>query len=105
MFGGTWESFATGRTLVGVDASQDEFKTVMKIGGEKAHRLELKELPPATIISDDIKIDKTWCAGAWSNYSNYNYPITSVDRTTRGCNQEHNNLQPYITVYMWRRVA
>ena len=41
LFGGTWESFATGRTLVGVDASQDEFKTVMKIGGEKAHRLEL----------------------------------------------------------------
>ncbi len=105
LFGGTWESFATGRTLVGVDTSQSEFNKVMKTGGEKSHRIELKELPPATIISDDVNIDKKWCAGAWGDFSNYNYPITSMDRTTRGCNQAHNNLQPYITVYMWRRVA
>ena len=36
IFGGIWEPFATGRTLVGVDTSQSEFSTVRKPGGHKA---------------------------------------------------------------------
>lgn len=36
LIGGTWEAFATGRTLVGVDANQTEFATVSKTGGSKA---------------------------------------------------------------------
>ena len=34
-FGGSWVAFATGRTLVGVDASQGEFNAVEKAGGHK----------------------------------------------------------------------
>lgn len=34
-FGGTWEAFAQGRTLVGVNADDTDFSTVKKTGGHK----------------------------------------------------------------------
>lgn len=36
LFGGTWEEFGKGRTLVGVDTGQTEFNAVKKTGGHKA---------------------------------------------------------------------
>lgn len=36
-FGGTWEAFAQGRTLVGVNTSDTDFNTVKKTGGNKTH--------------------------------------------------------------------
>lgn len=36
LIGGTWEAYATGRTLVGIDANQNEFKTAGGTGGSKA---------------------------------------------------------------------
>ena len=44
-YGGTWEQFAKGQTLIGVDESQSEFNTIEKIGGEKVHKLTIDELP------------------------------------------------------------
>ena len=44
-FGGTWESYGSGRTLVGVDTSQSEFNSVEKTGGEKTHNLTVNEMP------------------------------------------------------------
>ena len=44
-FGGVWESFGSGRVLVGVDTSQTEFNTVLKTGGEKTHKLTINEMP------------------------------------------------------------
>ena len=44
-FDGVWESFGSGRVLVGVDTSQSEFNTVMKTGGEKVHKLTTNEMP------------------------------------------------------------
>ena len=41
----TWVRFAEGRTLVGVDTSDTDFKTVEKTGGEKTHKLTLYEIP------------------------------------------------------------
>ncbi len=34
-FGGNWEGFAKGRTIVGVDTQQTEFNKVEKLGGDK----------------------------------------------------------------------
>ena len=45
---GTWEAFGTGRTLVGIDADQTEFNTVLKTGGEKTHTLSSSEMPSHT---------------------------------------------------------
>lgn len=45
LFGGTWVSFASGRTLVGVDTAQTEFNAVQKTGGNKTVTLTKDQLP------------------------------------------------------------
>jgi microcystin-dependent protein len=45
---GTWEAFATGRTLVGLDDGQSEFDTVEETGGAKTHTLTSDEMPSHT---------------------------------------------------------
>ena len=37
VFGGSWESFGTGKTLVGVDANDTDFDTVEETGGAKSN--------------------------------------------------------------------
>lgn len=34
-FGGTWEAFAKGKTLIGVDSDDTDFNVSQKTGGEK----------------------------------------------------------------------
>lgn len=107
IFGGSWESFGTGKTLVGVDTSQTEFNTVEKTGGEKTHTLTKTELPNVQLS----------VFGAGSTDGNDILRFSSVGVSTMsagarigltepiGSNQPHNNLQPYITCYMWKRVG
>ena len=101
--GGTWAVFGTGRVLVGVDSSQSEFNTVEETGGSKTHTLSVAELPAHTHSYDR------------QNTSTDNISIDDITRTTggnssatsgsTGSGSAHNNLQPYITVYMWKRTA
>lgn len=113
VFGGSWESFGTGRTLVGVDTSQTEFNTVEKTGGEKTHKLSIDEMPrhrvplpqnfgnPATSASDYTTDEyKTLAATKDAGYLNRTGQTSYV-----GGDKYHNNLQPYITCYMWKRVG
>lgn len=48
IFGGTWERFANGQVLVGVDTQETEFNTVQKTGGNKTHTVTLKGVPAHT---------------------------------------------------------
>lgn len=123
--GGTWEVFAKGRTLVGVDTSQTEFNSVRKTGGEKAHALTASEMPAheghmynnsnttgyverngdtnSYFINSHIAKDY-----GFEKYDNRPYKLISgnefvMQGFSRGGNISHNNLQPYITCYMWRR--
>lgn len=48
IFGGTWVSWGAGRVPVGVSASETEFNTVEKTGGEKAHTLSVGEMAQHT---------------------------------------------------------
>lgn len=109
-FGGTWEVFGTGRCLVGVDTSQTEFNAVLKTGGEKTHKLTVSEL--ASHVHSGLVCDLNvmlYNGGTGIGYSlpfNGNGGYTTPIRTNNeGGNQAHNNLQPYITVYMWRRIS
>ncbi len=105
LFGGSWEAFAAGRTLVGIDANQDEFNAVNKIGGEKKHTLRIDEMPshdhkrPNSILYNGNS--SWWIGGAGGT----TIEVVETPTSTSGGNQAHNNLQPYITVYMWKRVA
>lgn len=47
-FGGTWERFANGQVLVGVDTEETEFNTVQKTGGNKTHTVTLDKVPAHT---------------------------------------------------------
>lgn len=104
-FDGVWESFGSGRVLVGVDTKQTEFNKVMKTGGSKyteKHNHSIVNLKSATTFSKDgggygpqqISGDRTW-----KNIDNNDITTAAFGKGTSG------NLQPYITVYMWRRVS
>lgn len=100
-FGGTWAAFGTGRCLVGVDTTQTEFNTVMKTGGEKTHKLTINEMPSHNHrLSFGQGNNSAGNPGVYGTDSNAK-PYTEGN----GGDKPHNNLQPYITVYMWRRTA
>ena len=97
---GTWERFGEGRVLVSQDSTDADFDAIGETGGEKTHQLTVDEMPSH---SHDLQ----WVgrdgpdAGSGTSYGG---PDGSRTGTTGGGNP-HNNLQPYITVYMWVRTA
>lgn len=104
IFGGTWEEFAKGRVLVGVDTSQSEFNEVEKTGGEKEHTLTIDEIPSHRHAYGDyygIAGGTKFNVVAYNNVTSY--PEGGTIAT--GGDKAHNNLQPYITCYMWKRIA
>lgn len=102
--GGTWIKFGSGKCLVGVDTSQTEFNVVEKIGGEKTHTLTIEEMPNHTHIEKYVGVNwyQHGTSGDW-NISSALEPYRETGNT--GGDKSHNNLQPYITVYMWKRTA
>lgn len=109
-FGGTWVTWGKGRVPVGVDTSQDEFKTVEKTGGEKTHKLTASEMPSHTHSINSCMFQgenhtnaKLASARADSSWNSNAQSESSIGYT--GGNSAHNNLQPYITCYMWKRTA
>lgn len=120
LFGGVWERFANGRAIVGVDASQTEFNTVKKEGGSKTHSLTINEMPSHTHSqsphSHSLTITKTSAGGnSYNGYLNaqysgngsytYNTANATASNNNTGGNAAHNNLQPYITCYIWTRIS
>ena len=103
-FAGTWEQLK-GRFLVGVDSSDTDFKTSGKTGGEKTHKLKVSELPNfhltfpvgtnATVSADYDRAASSFAGGTPKDLS-----TSSI-----GGDVAHNNLPPYIAVYMFKRVS
>lgn len=103
IYGGTWVAWGKGRVPVGVDTSDSDFNTVEKTGGEKEHTLTVDEMPSH---KHDFGQQFTGMPLSSGNYGYYMIAGTQTDviKNTGG-NQPHNNLQPYITCYMWKRIA
>jgi hypothetical protein len=99
LFGfGTWSEYGQGRVLVGKSA-EAEFDTAGKTGGEKTHTLTIAEMPAHT-----HKVGSTSLVTA--SGGNERKPEGTSDNTSStGGGQAHNNLQPYIVVYFWKRTA
>lgn len=158
-FGGSWVSFATGKTIVGVDTGQGEFNAVEKSGGHKelqshAHGMN-NHVHSLNNHTHTVPNHVHTMQGAGNHYhylginkdavqkgTSYNKPnnfesgSTSYKSNTTG-NHTHTmnssgtcttggnsgntggnsgnttsagggnagNLQPYITVYMWKRIG
>ncbi|HFU4459607.1 TPA: DUF859 family phage minor structural protein [Streptococcus suis] len=106
LMGGTWTRFGQGRVLVGVNENDADFNTSDKIGGTKTHKLTTDEMPVhshgqhVTANSGGTSIRRDWSSdGAGGIYDQ------GVQTKTAGGGRAHNNLQPYVTVYMWKRTA
>lgn len=103
--GGKWELFGPGRCLVCVDASQTEFNSVKKTGGSKTVTLNINQIPshshstPTTLRYD---ITSTWWIGGTGGTT---IAVDNKATGSTGGGQAHNNLQPFITCYVWIRTA
>ena len=113
LFGGTWERFGNGHTLMGVDEDTMYFYKAGVTGGEAEHTLTADELPSHrhnvwSYISSGSQTFHTGSSPAinstvvWSSQDKNNYQLYTQKQ---GSGQAHNNLPPYITVYMWKRTA
>jgi len=115
LFGGTWVAWGTGRVPVGVDTAQAEFNTVERAGGAKTHTLSIGQMPrhghrltrPPWYSADT----KHGSAGSifHQQSTTTQFAVDGDGRApnleTTGSGEAHNNLQPYITCFMWKRTA
>lgn len=110
-FGGTWEVYGAGRVLV-AKSGDTEFDTIGETGGAKTHTLITAELP-----AHNHSINNKKSATTFATTGSYAPSQTSGNRTWKniddndlstnntGSGTAHNNLQPYIVVYRYRRTA
>lgn len=129
--GTTWEAYAQGRVLIGAGTGTDsrsERKTFTagSTGGEYNHQLTVGELAAHTHTAASNNTGAHTHTFGYprgdSNYSNGNGnqwwgPNNTATKTTNsagnhihtitvnnaGANAAHNNLQPYLAVYIWQR--
>lgn len=109
LFGqGTWEAFATGKTLVGIDSGDTDFDTVEETGGAKTD-------------SKTISISRNgWgtSGGSVGSIASGSLVVgsglTEQYETLESIRRAGNNLSvsfdvdtvpPYIVTYMWKRTA
>ena len=105
-FGGTWEVYAPGRVLVGVGTSDQAF-AAETTGGASNVTLTSAQIPshthsmlytsgPQSYSTTVIQTHSVSVGGSGT---------ISTGLNSGGGGSSHNNLQPYRTVYMFRRIA
>lgn len=115
-FGGTWERFAKGRTLVGIDENQNEFKETKKEGGSKYLQSHTHTMGSSGTHSHGVNFDQVWSWGGTTSiattsggpYGGSGYIHNSGEHThtiNSSGSGNSENLQPYITVYIWERIS
>ena len=96
-FGGTWEEIQN-VFLLACSSKYPAGST----GGEESHTLTVEEMPKHNH-------QMTFYTGNPGGFQNAQQvaPNNSIPRTTEmaGNNEPHNNMPPYLAVYMWKRVA
>lgn len=110
--GGTWVQFGQGRTLIGQgtgnDGSTSMSFTAKSSGGEYKHKLTVTEMPSHNHTTN-IPISTlglTVGGQAYQLTAKKTDYIKATDYIAyTGGNGRHNNVQPYITVFFWRRTA
>jgi len=105
LFGGTWVAWGSGRVPIGINTRDTDFSTVEKTGGAKTHTLNVNEMPShnhdiVAKIATGMGIYDLTFGNVQANGQTYNWIAKNA-----GGGQAHNNLQPYITCYMWKRTA
>lgn len=126
--GGTWQAVAPGRVLVGAGTGTDANHTVKTFtigstGGEYTHTLTQEQMPRHSHymagndngnISNDASNSNTAYLASWSTtpYTDLPYSLRGTATVAskwstgaNGSNNAFNVMQPYLTVYFWKRIS
>ena len=124
-FGGTWTAWGAGKVPVGIDTSDNDFKTVEKTGGAKTHShgagtygarfmLQWNNSWNSNKLLWQTRNGNQWTASGStdraSDMFHYNEPDVGTYKSENyavvaGTSGSASTLQPYITCYMWKRTA
>lgn len=101
LFGGTWKRIG-GRFLLGADDTY----TAGSTGGEAEHTLTIDEMPKHNHSLDNYNT----AAGNTTPYMTVQAQEKvgyggNVQTLNAGGGKAHNNMPPYLSVYMWQRVS
>ena len=101
LFGGTWQRIE-GRFLLGADSGH----TAGSTGGEEEHTLTVGEMPSHSHNVSNKTAYDTGGNGSRvvtsSSYADYQVAISTLPV---GGGSAHNNMPPYLAVYIWKRTA
>lgn len=115
IFGGTWELFGPGRTLICINTSDTPLNAAKKTGGSinplTSHNHSQNPHGHNIVLSggiqpggERVRVDN------WSWSTSFQYHNTTIQESTAtnnatGDNTNHNNWQPFIVCYVWIRTA
>lgn len=106
LFGGTWERIQD-RFLLAAGSSY----AAGSVGGEVEHKLSVSEMPSHnhtfTFHSDGNPYysPAPYLGSAGAGGSEHDKQTATSSVQAKGGGQAHNNMPPYLTVYMWKRTA
>lgn len=117
---GTWELWGQGKMPIGVDASDSDFSEAEKVGGSKTKAFSLSSKGYAKIAgfgAGTSAPNTVYILGARISAPTYSVVTRSTASATTsggsgsyatplgGSTDEGDVMNPYITCYMWKRVA
>ena len=100
MFGGVWERIE-GAFLLG---ASDEYPA-SSVGGEKTVELEIENLPPHTHEQAIMTYGTAATAGNQWTANSAGTTDHQYETESTGGGVSHNNMPPYLSVYIWKRTA
>jgi hypothetical protein len=109
--GTTWVVFAAGKMLIGLDSGDTDFDTVEETGGAKTHTLTTDEIPSHDHDLITGRNDNGDYHASGSNKGHVGNGFTAAYNAgtswigSTGGGDAHSIMNPYITVYMWKRTA
>ena len=129
--GGIWEEYGQGKTIIGAGTGTDinsdtQTFSANTTGGEYKHKLNISEMPKHNHVMR-VWVPKAFQAdcitsGRWQGvagiraegWDNENINVYEENGDIQGGgsgvlyaggSESHNNIQPYIVTYMWKRIS
>lgn len=104
--GGTWTLFSEGKTIVGIDSKNTKFNNPRKTGGSETVKLTKEDLPEHShFITMSVSTGAIQDTNSLTNIGikSESGPVNYASTSNVGFNAAHENMPPYIVVYMWER--